>query len=80
MTVKEAGRRMWHSWSITRTFTTKNCDLHAEKICYFSDDAASQYKSTKNFLNLCHHQDDFGVKADWLLHMEMGHVMIWVEQ
>ena len=53
--------------------------LHAEKIYYFSDDAASQYKSRKNFLNLCCHQDDFVVKADWLLYMEMGHVMVWVE-
>ena len=57
--------------------------LHPKKIIYFSDGAASQYKNRKNFLNLCHHKDDFGVKAEWHfqpLHMEKGHVMVWVEQ
>ena len=32
---------------------------------YFSDRAASQYKNCKNFLNLCHHEEDFAVKAEW---------------
>ena len=32
---------------------------------YFSDGCAGQYKNFKNFLNLCHHAEDFGVKADW---------------
>ena len=32
---------------------------------YFSDGAASQYKNCKNFLNLCYHEEDFGVKAEW---------------
>ena len=32
-------------------------------IYYFSDGAASQYKNRKNFLNLCYHQDDFGIPA-----------------
>ena len=39
--------------------------LHPKKIIYFSDDAAPKYKNRKNFLNLCHHEDDFGVKAEW---------------
>ena len=39
--------------------------LHPKKIIYFSDGAASQYKNRKNFLNLCHHKDDFGVAAEW---------------
>ena len=30
---------------------------------YFSD--VSQYKNCKNFLNLCYHEEDFGVKAEW---------------
>ena len=30
-----------------------------QKIVYFSDGAASQYKNRKNFVNLCHHQEDF---------------------
>ena len=35
------------------------------KIFYFSDGAAAQYKNRKNFINLCHHQADFGVPAEW---------------
>ena len=33
-----------------------------QKIFYFSD---SQYKNRKNFINLCHHTEDFGVQAEW---------------
>ena len=36
-----------------------------KKIMYFCDGATSQYKNRKNFLNLCHHEMDFGVKAEW---------------
>ena len=32
---------------------------------YFSDGAGSQYKNRKNFVNLCSHQEDFGVSAEW---------------
>jgi hypothetical protein len=35
------------------------------KIIYFSDGCAAQYKNCKNFLNLCHHQEDFGIEAEW---------------
>ena len=35
------------------------------KVIYFSDGAASQYKNRKNFVNLCNHQADFGVSAEW---------------
>lgn len=35
------------------------------KIRYFSDGAASQYKNRKNFINLCHHEEDFGIPAEW---------------
>ena len=35
------------------------------KIKYFSDGAASQYKNRKNFVNLCSHEADFGIKAEW---------------
>lgn len=35
------------------------------KITYFSDGAASQYKNYKNFINLCYHELDFQVKAEW---------------
>ncbi len=36
-----------------------------QKIIYFSDGAASQYKNRKNFVNLCKHETDFGIKAEW---------------
>ena len=32
---------------------------------YFSDGAASQYKNCKNVVNLCHHEEDFGISAEW---------------
>lgn len=35
------------------------------KITYFTDGAGSQYKNKYNFINLCHHEQDFGVKAVW---------------
>ena len=36
-----------------------------KKIAYFSDGAASQSKNRKNFINLCSHEADFGIKAEW---------------
>ena len=36
-----------------------------QKIIYFSDGAASQYKNRKNFINLCYHKEDFGISAEW---------------
>ena len=44
---------------------TKRFGLPPYKVYYFSDGAASQYKNRKNFINLCHHQDNFGVPAEW---------------
>ena len=37
-----------------------------DKIFYFSDDCAEQYKYHKNFINLCHHQQDYSMNADWI--------------
>ena len=34
-------------------------------IIYFSDGCAAQYKNRKNFVNLCHHNEDFGMPAEW---------------
>jgi len=34
-------------------------------IHYFSDGSAAQYKNFKNFLNLCHHEEDFEITAEW---------------
>ena len=36
-----------------------------KKIIYFSDGCGAQYKNRKNFINLCHHNDDFGMPAEW---------------
>ena len=36
-----------------------------QRIYYFSDGAAAQYKNCKNFINLCYHETDFGLPADW---------------
>ena len=35
------------------------------QMTYFSDGAGSQYMNRKNFLNLCHHKEDFGIVAEW---------------
>ena len=35
------------------------------KIIYFSDGCAGQYKNCKNFVNLCLHEEDFGVPCEW---------------
>lgn len=36
-----------------------------EKLYYFSDGSGAQYKNKKNFINLCHHKNDFGIVAEW---------------
>ena len=46
---------------IPRLSTT--CNLH---ITYYSDGCAGQYKNYKNFMNLCLHEIDFGLTADWV--------------
>ena len=39
--------------------------LSFELIHYFSDGSAAQYKNFKNFMNLCHHYTDYGIRAEW---------------
>ena len=36
-----------------------------QKVLYFSDGAASQYKNYKAFINLCFHEQDHSLKAEW---------------
>ena len=36
-----------------------------QKIEYFSDGCAGQYKNRKHLYNLCHHLSDFGIEAVW---------------
>ena len=37
-----------------------------DKVYYVSDGCGGQYKNYKKFLNLCFHQEDFGVAAEWV--------------
>lgn len=48
-------------------FIEKNHDTYPamNKIFYFTDGSAAQYKNKKNFMNLCYHEQDFGIKAEW---------------
>ena len=36
-----------------------------QRITYFSDGCAGQYKNRFNLSNLCHHERDFGIPAEW---------------
>lgn len=53
-----------HTFISTVVSHLKN-HIHIERIFYFTDGAASQYKNCKNLVNLCHHMHDFQVKAEW---------------
>ena len=46
-------------------FLKEALPFQLKQIVYFSDGAAQQYKNRKNFSNLCHHELDFSVKAEW---------------
>ena len=43
----------------------KTNESQLKRCIYFSDGAASQYKNYKNFSNICHHEKDHGVPAEW---------------
>ncbi|KMQ88333.1 hypothetical protein RF55_12203 [Lasius niger] len=43
----------------------KSISDNVRKIYYFSDEAPQQFKNYKNIANLCHHEKDFGIKAEW---------------
>ena len=47
------------------TFLKTRLPSFPEKIYYFSDGAAAQYKNHKNFINLYYHEADFGIHAEW---------------
>uniref|UniRef100_UPI00358EEC48 uncharacterized protein n=1 Tax=Myxine glutinosa TaxID=7769 RepID=UPI00358EEC48 len=46
-------------------FLTTKFGQRPKKVCYFSDGCAAQYKNRNNFSNLCLHEEDFGVPAEW---------------
>ena len=60
-----------HTTSMVYTFLKHLVPLlkaehtNLEKIYYFSDGCAAQYKNRFNFANLCFHKADFGVDAEW---------------
>ena len=36
-----------------------------KKVHYFTDGCVAQYKNKNNFVNLCHHEEDFGLEGEW---------------
>ena len=49
----------------TRLLNFLKLTYQVTKIFYFSDGCAGQYINCKNFLNLCHHKQDFEGDAKW---------------
>ena len=47
------------------TYLQQKLGCRPKKIYYFSDGCSGQYKNRKNFVNLCHHEMDFGIPAEW---------------
>ncbi|XP_074029570.1 uncharacterized protein [Leptinotarsa decemlineata] len=47
------------------SFLKSNVLPSLKKIYYFSDGSAAQYKNRKNFINICSHEQDFGIKTEW---------------
>ena len=37
-----------------------------QNVEYFTDGCGGQYKNFKNFVNICHHFKDFGLRAKWI--------------
>ena len=60
-----------HSTAMVYTFLKKliphlkKAHDQIQKIIYFSDGCAAQYKNRYSFINLIHHCEDFGLKAEW---------------
>ena len=46
-------------------FLQQKLDCKPKKIFYFSDGCAGQYKNRNFFINLCHHELDYGIPAEW---------------
>lgn len=43
----------------------KECLPFVNKLFFFSDGAASQYKNRKNFFNICQFKKEFGLDVEW---------------
>lgn len=53
-----------HAFQI-RLIAYLKTEIEKIKIYYFSDGSDAQYKNFKNFINLCLHEEDFGIMAEW---------------
>ena len=51
--------------SISAVFNIRPKHPNVTQCIYFSDGASSQYKNCKNFINICHHNSDHGLEAEW---------------
>ena len=43
-------------------------NFQPRKMIYFIDGAAQDFKNIYNFINLLHHEMDFGIPAEWHFH------------
>ena len=43
-------------------------NLPTRKMIYFTDEAAQHFKNKYNFINLLHHEMNFGIPAEWHCH------------
>ena len=60
-----------HSTSMVYAFQEKLIEdlkkkfTNIQKIHYFSDGCVAQYKNKFNFINICHHEEDFKISCEW---------------
>ena len=61
---------MHHNTNVVHAFMAKILShlksvITFNRVLYFTDGAASQYKNYKNLKNLCCHKQDFDIDAEW---------------
>ena len=56
---------VYHVMKLTVGHIKNNISPDIETLHYFTDGCAGQYKNCKNFLNICHNEQDFAVKCTW---------------
>ena len=54
-----------HNFLVVALSFVKSQLPFVQKVIYLSDGAASQYKNYKAFINLCFHEQDHSLKAEW---------------
>ena len=61
----------------------KECVANDKTAIYLSDGASAQYKNYQMFVNLCHHNSDNEIEAQWQFLLKIRgnfHVMAHVKQ